>query len=462
MGPVTDVTTGWMDRWWDDDAGLLWNPPGSFEGVVEPRSVHLVRETAWYAIGLLRRDAPGDRDRAEGALAAVLDRQYDEPGQPWHGTFVRFPEWRPPIEGAVEWIDYDPNWRQFLGSALAVAVTDFALAPALDARARAGIELAVASDPPERVPPTYANIALLRAWLEAWAGRPDHGYPAAVVEAFNRYGCFTEYGSPTYYGVDLLALGLWQRADSPAALRRDGAEVEAALWTDVARWWHAGLGNLCGPYSRAYGMDLGSYVGGLSLALWCAHLPAPLPTLHADVVSHGHDVCVAPMLEHAGVRVPATVRPAFERFGQARAVHQVIDDSPRREATGWLEAVMMVGAEDGDSGLHGRGQFHPATVHWHQPDGSVGWLRVEHHGPTRARAEERRLAVECDPHPHRGPQPIEWVTNTTPTEVASDRWRLPGLTVEIATDAVHRSPLAFDPAPGSSTTAFDLRFTPTP
>ena len=149
---------------------------------------------------------------------------------------------------------------------------------------------------------------------------PTTATRGAIVDAFRRHGCFTEYGSPTYYGIDLLALGLWQRPDAPPTLQRDGAAIEAALWTDIARWWHAGLGNLCGPYSRAYGMDLGSYVSGLSLALWCAGLPAPLPPLDADVVPHGHDVCMAPMLEHVGVRVPAAARPAFERFPAPRAV----------------------------------------------------------------------------------------------------------------------------------------------
>ena len=460
MGPVTDATTAWMDRAWDDETGLLWNPAGSFDEVVDPRSVHLVRETAWYAIGLLRRDGEGDRRRAEAALTAVLDHQLDDPRQPWHGTFVRFPEWPRPTDGAVEWVDYDPNWRQFLGTALAVAVSDFDLVPSLARRTRAAIDLAVASEPPDRVPPTYANIALLRSWLEAWAGHPHGEYAAAVVDAFQRRACFTEYGSPTYYGIDLLALGLWQRSDSPADLRGGGAGLEAALWTDAARWWHAGLGNLCGPYSRAYGMDLHGYVSGLSLALWCAGLPAPLPPLDQDEVPHGHDVCMAPMLEHVGVRVPPSTRPSFEGFTGARAVHQVIDDDPRRDASGWLEEGLMVGGEDGSSGLHARGQFHPATVHWRQPEGTVGWLRVEHHGPTRARAEERRLVVECDPHPTRGPQPIRWIANT-PVTVDGARWRLPGLTVAVVTDArlVDPATLAHDPTPAGPTT-FDLRLTP--
>ena len=34
----------------------------------------------------------------------------------WHGTFARFAEWPEPAADAVEWDDYDPNWRQFLGT----------------------------------------------------------------------------------------------------------------------------------------------------------------------------------------------------------------------------------------------------------------------------------------------------------------------------------------------------------
>jgi hypothetical protein len=459
LGSVTEVTTAWMDRAWDDEASLLWNPPGAFEGVVdEPRAVHLVRETAWYAIGLLRRDGPGDRARAERALTAVAAQQYDAPGQPWHGTFVRFPEWPAPREGAVEWIDYDPNWRQFVGTALAVAITDFGLSDALRDRLREVTRLAVESEPPDRVAPTYANIALLRSWLEAWTGAADEDFRAAVVDAFRENGCFIEYGSPTYYGIDLLALGLWRRPDAPDAMQRAGADIEGALWADVARWWHAGLGNLCGPYSRAYGMDAHTHVTGLSLALWCAGLPAPLPDLGAEAVVHGHDLCEGPMLEHGGVRVPTAVRGAFERFTGPRRVDQVISATPRREASGWLEDALMIGAETGDSGLHARGQFHPATVHWRQPDGQVGWIRVEHRGATRAVANERRLEVECD-----GPHPIEWVTDAPVDVTPAGGWHLPGLAVEVDTDATPTDDraLRYDPKPGPPT-RFTLRLTPTP
>jgi hypothetical protein len=207
-------------------------------------------------------------------------------------------------------------------------------------------------------------------------------------------------------------------------------------------------------------MDLGSYVSGLSLALWCAGLPAPLPSLAADLVPHGHDVCMAPFLEHVGLRIPAAARGALERFPGPPGAHQVITLAPRREATGWLDEHLMIGAEDGDTQLQARGQFHPATVHWRRPDGEIGWLRVEHHGPTSARAGERRLAVTCSAHPKRGAQPVRWISNTAPLEVAADRWRLPGLEVAVATTAR----LADDAGPtyayDGGQTVLEVRFEP--
>lgn len=460
MTDPTLAATAWMDRSWDAAVGLLWNPPGAFTDVTDgPRTVHLVRETAWYAIGLLRRNGPGDHDRAEQALDAVLGQQYDAPGQPWHGTFVRFPEWPMPGDGAVEWVDYDQNWRQFVGTALAVAVTDFALPATLSARARTAIDLAVSAEPPDRVPPTYANIALLRAWLEAWAGGTDCTYASSVADAFHRHGCFVEHNSPTYYGIDLLALGLWQRPDARDDLQALGSVIEHALWTDVARWWHADLGNLCGPYSRAYGMDLHSYVSGLGLALWCAGLPAPLPDLAEAPLPHGHDLCVAPLLQHVGVRVPPSARRHFERFAGARLVEQLVDTVPDRRATGWLDDDLLVGAEAGGSGLHARGQFHPATIHWRLPDGGVGWLRLVHHGPTSATAARRRLDAVCRPHPRRGPQTWRWDSNIEATETASERWELPGLQVRVTTGGVLLDPATrtYGPAPdGSNRVRLDL------
>jgi hypothetical protein len=69
----------WTDQYWDARAGLLWDTH------VDPRfrprehRRHVVRDTIWYAVGLMLRDQPGDRERSLQAIAAVLKQQLDDP-----------------------------------------------------------------------------------------------------------------------------------------------------------------------------------------------------------------------------------------------------------------------------------------------------------------------------------------------------------------------------------------------
>ena len=92
----TAMATAWMDDAWDPDGGPPLDAPGAFDDVTEapyraPRAGdRLVRDR-------LPPPRRRGRPRTSGhALVAVLDHQYDDPGQPWHGTFVRFPEWPRP------------------------------------------------------------------------------------------------------------------------------------------------------------------------------------------------------------------------------------------------------------------------------------------------------------------------------------------------------------------------------
>ena len=104
----------------------------------------------------------------------------------------------------------------------------------------------------------------------------------------------------------------------------------------------------------------------------------------------------------------------------------------------------MVGAEDGDTGLQARGQFHPATVHWRQPDGggrlAPGRAPRADHGararerrPRRSSAIPTRAGATADPlghqrHADRGPRrPVDaprprWSTST-PTRPSPTRTR---------------------------------------
>jgi hypothetical protein len=111
----------WLDRNWDDAAGLFRMPDDAlYEDGHIPTVVHLVRETAWYALGLLLRNADQDAERAARAVDALLSYQFDAPGQPFHGTWRRSPHEPQPPANPVIWQDYDPNWRVLIGTTQAL------------------------------------------------------------------------------------------------------------------------------------------------------------------------------------------------------------------------------------------------------------------------------------------------------------------------------------------------------
>ena len=435
------ATLTWSEQWFDPQVALLWNPEGSFDELAPARTLHLVPQSAWFALGLLARDQPGDRSTATAIFERLVDDQYDRAGTVWHGTFRRFHEAPEPGPDAVEWVDYDPNWRQFIGTTFALALRR--CGDRIDAAARrrmeGAIRLAVVGEPPERVGPSYSNIALMRAWLEVEAGG-RFGEPAwvergealgrAVAERFDRFGAFDEHNSPTYYGIDLYALGLWVREPVSAELHELGHRVEALLWSDAALHYHAGLRNQCGPFSRAYGTDMRRYAALLGLCVWDAVGAdrAPFPALD-EPFEHSHDTTMGPVLALLGTAVPRDAQARLTSFEGERQIERTIGDDPRREITAWLGEQLMIGAEDGELDVQARGQFMPATAHWAQ-----GTLRVEHHGPTRARAEPHVLRVWTRPHPRHGPQPIRIALDVPSSDLApmgDARWAAPGMTLSI-------------------------------
>ena len=95
-----DSRSAWADQWYDEDRGLLWNPPGSFDDDgIDALTVHMTAQSAWYAVDLLQR---GLGDRARRVIDELVALQYDEPGTPWHGTFARVAESPTPRKGAIE------------------------------------------------------------------------------------------------------------------------------------------------------------------------------------------------------------------------------------------------------------------------------------------------------------------------------------------------------------------------
>lgn len=364
---------------WDPAVGLERVAPGAAPGVdlaALGLDLHTVRESA---LGALADLADGRVERAAVTLAAVVDLQWSAPGRPWDGTFpITAEQPAPPEEGAVEWLDYDPNWRQFLGVVLAVVVTEHASAlPAeLVARLDDAVEACVRGEPDDRIPAWYTNPDLMHAWLLAWVGgRVSDPALVAAGEARARrasarvaeVGDVDEYSSPTYDGVDLLALGLWVAHPPTPVFATHGPSVLAVVGGRVAALFHPGLGAMCGPYIRAYGLGLDRYVS--LVALWLVAAGAPvgsvLPWPLDAGTDHVHDLWFAPLVAAlAPVVAPALTprsdlpRRHVQRFGPVVAESR-------------LTASAALGAERGRRPDFARDQHVPVTLHT-----TTGWVAL--------------------------------------------------------------------------------------
>ena len=426
---IMDESMAWMDARFDPAVGLLLlaGQPGD-----APR--HIVRESTYYALGLLAR---GEVGRAVSVLRAVLANQIDEPGAVYHGTFLRYPQEPHPLPGAVEWRDYDPNWRDFIGTGFALALIYFErelpadLLAAIDHAFRLAVEGTLA----RAVRPGYTNIALMDAYLLHYAGQ-RLGEPAwcaagetlaqQVYDLFRPTGAFEEYNSPTYYGTDLYALALWRGFSGSALLRDLGAAMEADLWRDIAGYYHAGLRNVAGPWDRSYGMDMTRYAALQGLWIWLGVgrglAPFPVTTRPFE---HAFDLGFGPCAALTGTAIPADALAHFQAFQGARRVERTIETAPLRIATAWIGEQVMLGAEHTGQVKRGYYQFHPLTIHWRAASGPVGWAKLVHSHPVDVTAHDGSLALEG-----RGELAFR-VYSPGGAEIDPAEWRLDGLRVRV-------------------------------
>lgn len=430
------------DEAWDKETKLI-----STSGIAVHESIamrHMVRESSWYAFGLLVRDGKGDRQKAAETLEAVLKEQYLVVGQRWYGTFRRSPEEAEPRRDAKMWRNYDPNWREFIGCTFAMILIEYAdrIPPKLALRMYTSIDHALEGEMKEgRLVPSYSNIALMYGFLWNFAAvhnqraswkKQSAEWDESVYRLFKENNSFFEYNSPTYYGVDLYGLALWRDYGSTDRIRTMGGEMEATLWRDVAVFYQPRLRNISGPYDRSYGMDMESYVSvvGVWLRTVMNEEAAPLPRIVA-ATDHVADVWFAPQFVVLGTRIPADAMSNFQSFEGEHVVRRRV--TKEREATAWIGKDVIYGGEftskTKDAGS--TTQFHPATVQWRMPSGKIGWIRLVECPAVDATADEHGLTIVAT-----GDIRLRiFAPESVPTKMNSTRWELPGLDVEISTDA---------------------------
>ncbi|HEU5099088.1 MAG TPA: hypothetical protein VFU22_08715, partial [Roseiflexaceae bacterium] len=163
---------------------------------------------------------------------------------------------------------------------------------------------------------------------------------------------------------------------------------------------------------------------------------APFPDLTSPL-EHPWDFAIAPVFALVGLSMPTDALPHFLAFQGPRQVEQVLGGEPQRVATAWLGAKVMIGAEDSRGSKPVNEQFHPATIHWLIDDERVGWIRLRHPVPVDARAEDSRLSIICAGALGAGQELVFQISapGADPAALQHGAWRLPGLAVQVETNA---------------------------
>ena len=431
----------WADERWNEEYALLEMPVDrKLQGEVEQR--YGVRASVWYATGLLIRQNEGDIKRACRIIETIMTYQFDEPDAVYHGTFFRYYNEPHPRNDTTVWRGYDPNWREFICTVFIILLQEFGelLPTNLQDKMKNSILLAAEGAYERKVEAEYTNISLMSAFLLDYAGeifdRPVWREYAlsqahAINNLFNRYKTFHEYNSPTYYGVDFYALGLWRKFGSSEVYREFGATMEAELWRDTAQFYHADMRNMCGPFDRSYGMDMTEYIA--VVALWIASaipsVNAPLPDVDHQF-DHAHDYFFMPLVALVETKPPDDVLSHLTEFQGERFLERIIE--PNREVTAWLSKNIMIGAESDKVNVARSDQFHPGTVHWLTPDGSIGWIRTRCASLIQANAKSYELVLSSD---ELVKYSIEiYAKDVDETMITATQWKLPNLTVRLAID----------------------------
>jgi hypothetical protein len=430
------------DQLYDDTVKLVHRP--GYQSNPSRGGSYMVRESSWYALGLLFRDASGDRQRAAGILDAVLKQQYLTPGVKWYGTYRRTPEEPNPTGNPVIWRGYDPNWRHFIGTTLAMILIEFPdrISPDLSNRMYEAIDHAIEGEMKEgRLVPSYSNIALMYGSLWDFAAAHDKNadwqkqsaaWTEAVYSGFKKYDAFFEYNSPTYYGVDLYGLALWRDYGSTKRNQTMGSEMESTMWKDIASFYNPLLRNISGPYDRSYGMDMESYVSVVGVWMRTAldAKTAPLPPI-SPTTDHVPDVWFAPHLAILGTRIPPDALAKMKTFEGDHLLHKQITEE--RVATAWIGRDVIFGGESTnktkDAGT--TTQFHPATVQWRTPSGQIGWIRLVQSPMIDASADKQGLTISAT-----GTIRLRLHAKQMASDKITEReWSLPGLQVSVISDA---------------------------
>lgn len=232
----------------------------------------------------------------------------------------------------------------------------------------------------------YSNPAMMRALVVGWIGErrqdktfidfaEDQGSNILQLFQLNGANALSEYNAPTYYGIDTWALGAQLKYGSANSSMTAAARyIVPKLWSDLAEHYNGYLGNMVGPYDRAYTRDITQHSSVLSLCFWGMwgrdKTPQP-PKMESDLLFDvAQGAALALVIADVKNLIPGKAQKALTTTftGPPRLLNKTVYDNLEgthsRIATSWISRELMIGGQQLDEDKNRGDQFVPVIVHW--------------------------------------------------------------------------------------------------
>ncbi len=357
----------------------------------------------------------------------------------------------------VVWDTYEPNIREFLLMCFAMLLRHGKdrMSPALKndllASARMAMEGSVTRSK-TNFTPLNTNIQCMHIFLLDFFGALLHepswreyavSYAQGMLTRYREHHACAEFNSPTYCGVDLSTLGFVRRYSDNQTLIALAEELESGIWRDMADFYNPSMRNFCGPYSRAYELDMAKHTCFCDMLYWALGEKAfPWHPFSIESVNN-------PLMLLGDIRMPEDVKRAFLTPRQDAAVRRSFRELSERgdpennsalcTAEAWITPDLMAGVMRGSE--NPSYQLHPLVVFWRQNTGlgTIKLLRclldgqmthlhtVYFHGEM----EKNRLTMDVNAQVRRDVDIFFEIEcdDLNAAVIGDSEWRLPGLTV---------------------------------
>lgn len=165
----------------------------------------------------------------------------------------------------------------------------------------------------------------------------------------------SEFNSPTYAGVSLLALTLWAKyLPFDSVLGANGGRMLTEIWDYTGQLYNVNIKNIAGPWDRSYAYDMQRSMAIIALWFWTFVGLDQAPVYYNPTsAAHGGDFEIGPLISvlapfHRQFVSEETLE-AFKFFGKEHFVkRQALSppyDTYPRNITAWMSENVTIGAE---------------------------------------------------------------------------------------------------------------------